>query len=209
MNAPAYQLNSNDAREGSGGGGGRIDTTGPYIGTITKAKHIIAGTGAIGIEFEFESQAGQSARFTLYTLNKDGQPIYGGKQLQALMAVLKLRSLTAKQATIEEYSFDTQQKEKVQAEIYPDLMGKTVGIVFQMEEYLNSNQDLKSRPNFFAPFDATTKQVAAEVLDQSKAEKLDKMLATLKDKKLPAQQAAPAAQSVPIGADAFDDDIPF
>jgi hypothetical protein len=210
MSAPNYQLNPADAREGSGGGRLRINSNGAFEGKFTKAKHITASTGAAGIEFEFETSA-ESARFTLYTANKDGQPIYGAKQLQALMAVLKLRAITAKMATIEEYDYDLKTNVAGPAEIYPDLMNKPVGIVFQMEEY-ESQQDgtVKLRPNFFAPFDPATKKVAAEILDQSPATKLEKIVAGLKTKTLQPQSHAPQHTNHP-GQTPVDlnDDIPF
>ncbi|MEX2964703.1 hypothetical protein [Microbulbifer sp. TYP-18] len=217
MNAYNYQLNANDAREGSGGGNHRIHESGAYIGVLTKAKHIVATTGAVGVECEFESKAGEQARFTLYTHNKSGEVIYGCKQLQALMAVLKLRDIRPQLATIEEYDFDTRQVAKVQAEIFPDLMNRPVGIVFQIEEYLNGSGEVKQRPNFYAPYNAETSQLAIELLDQEPAKKLEKILQNLQDKKLPAQTRppatsigsgnikAPGAHKIPD----FDDDIPF
>jgi hypothetical protein len=167
------------------------------------------------MECEFESKIGEQARFTLYTHNKSGEVIYGNKQLQAQMAVLKLRGIQPQQATIEEYDFDSRQVVKVQAEIYPELMGKPVGIVFQMEEYLNGSGDVKMSPNFFAPYNADTSQLAVEILDQSPAKKLEKILQTLQDKKLPPQTRPPASAAPGNGYQAasqqpaFDDDIPF
>lgn len=210
MAAPSYQLNANEAREGSGGGRGRIADSGAYEGILTKAKHITAQTGASGVEFEFESNSGEGARFTLYTLNKDGQPIYGSKQLQALMAVLKQRTIAAQATTIEEYDYDARAKKQVQAHIYPQLMNKPVGIVFQMEEYISTEDGLiKTRPNFFAPFDPVTKQLAVEILDAAKAEKLAKILPTLKTKTIQPARPAPQASYAPPTSDQFDDDIPF
>lgn len=217
MNAYNYQLSADDAREGSGGGSSRISGSGAYIGVLTKAKHIVATTGAVGVECEFESKVGEQARFTLYTHNKSGELIYGCKQLQALMAVLKLRGIQPQQATIEEYDFDSRQVVKVQAEIYPDLMNKPVGVVFQMEEYMNGSGDVKMRPNFFAPYNAETSQLAVELLDQEPAKKLEKILQNLQDKKLPPQTRPPAVRgnggNYPASnanqMPAFDDDIPF
>ena len=51
MTAQSYQLNPADAREGSGRTNSRITETGAYDGAFTKAKHITATTGAVGIEF--------------------------------------------------------------------------------------------------------------------------------------------------------------
>jgi hypothetical protein len=209
MNAPAYQLNASEAREGSGSAISRVAKTGAYTGIFTKAKHVLAQTGAAGIEFEFESANKEQARFTLYTHNKDGQAIFGAKQLQALMAVLKLRNIAAKPAQIEEYNYDSGQKEKIDAEVYPELTGKPVGVVFQMEEYLSGQGELKMRPNFFAPFDANSKQMAVEILDQKSAGGLDKILAVLKDKPLRNRPAQAAPQGQSYVAPAELDDIPF
>lgn len=210
MNAPAYKLNANEAREGSGRLSSWISATGGYAGMFTKAKSITASTGATGIEFDFLSKNAEQATFTLYTHNKEGEAIYGMKQLQALMAVLALQGINPRVGLYEEWDHDEKAKVKKNGEIYPDLMNKPVGVVFQMEEY-ESTQDgtIKKRPNFFAPFHAQTKQMAAEILDQKPAAFLDKVLMSLKDKLIKKTTPPPASNYAPAAADTSTDDIPW
>lgn len=212
MNAPAYKLNTSEAREGSGRLSSFIATTGGYPGIFTKAKSITASTGATGIEFDFLSKNTEQATFTLYTHNKDGEAIYGMKQLQALMAVMGLQGITPRAGLYEEWDHEEKAKVKKNGEIYPDLMNKPIGVVFQMEEY-ESQQDgsLKKRPNFFAPYHAQTKQMAAEILDQKPAAFLDKVLMSLKDKLLKKTSAPPASNYTPAATDASGnlEDIPW
>jgi len=217
MNAPtvpAYKLNPELAREGDNQGSQRITENGGYPGVFTKAKHLVAGTGAVGIEFGFEAVDGSTAYFQLYTKNKDGDAIFGEKQLMALMTCLKIKSMAPQQAMIEEYDFNSKQVQKVKATVYPELMNKPIGIVFQKEHYIKNNGDNGERMLFFAAFDTQTKQTANEILDQKPAERLEKLLANLKDKNSPpvtgrTTPANTAATQNQVINNDFDDEIPF
>lgn len=217
MTAPSYQLDTNSAREGANVGGQRITETGAYTGVFTKAKHFTNDKGTTGIDFAFESTSGQNAYFQIYTKNNKGESIFGEKQLQAIMACMKLRGINPSQATIEEFNFDSRQVEKVQATVFKELMNTPVGVVLQKEYYTKNSGEAGERMNFFTAFDPKTKQMADEVLDQLQAEKLDKVMATLQDKystnnpqtSAPAQNASQNFQQPPAsGADDFDD-LPF
>ena len=208
--APSFQLNPEHAREGSGGGAGRIDTSGAYKGVITKAKFVVATTGSTGIEIDFESSAGATARYiTLYTHNNKGEFIYGYKRLMALMTCLKLKTITPAAAVIPEYNFDTHKEEQVQATIYPELMNAPIGMVLQKEFYVKKDGTPGEKMNLYAPFSAETEQVAKEILDQESAQQLEKIIATLKDKPAPAQQAPAYQQPPAVGYDPLNQDIPF
>ncbi len=86
VEAHTYTLDTDMAREGSGGGFDFINETGAYEGKIIEAKAIVAKTGTQGITLKFESNEGKLANYlTLYTINANGDTIYGQKQLNALM----------------------------------------------------------------------------------------------------------------------------
>ena len=211
MTAIAYQLNPNAARE-TDNGSQRITESGAYVGVMTAAKHIEANSGTIGIEFSFHSNEGAEAHYlTLYTRNREGSPIFGEKQLYALMTCLKLREIKPVAGKVEQYDFDARAVVKKQATLYQELMSAPIGVVLQSEEYQKNNGEIAKRMVLVRFFDAKTRQTASEILDKAPPVLLDKFLATLKDKTLSASVAhptsvAPAQTHVDVD---FDDDIPF
>lgn len=205
-----YTLDATKAREGSGRTSSRITETGAYVGVITVAKAVTAGTGAKGIELAFKSNDGLDANYlTLYTHNKDGNPIFGEKQLYALMTCLKVKTITASERVITEYDFDMKKDVQKPATVYLELMNKPIGLVLQAEEYENSGHEVKEKMVYFTAFEASTRKLAAEILDQKPAEALDKILKNLKPKKLKRTNGAQSETAAPAGADFKDDDIPF
>lgn len=205
-----YSLDPNKAREGSGRTSSRITETGAYVGVITVAKAVTAGTGAKGIELAFKSNDGLDANYlTLYTHNKDGNPIFGEKQLYALMTCLKVKTITAVERVITEYDFDMKKDVQKPATVYLELMNKPIGLVLQAEEYENSNHEVKEKMSYFTAFEASTKKLAVEILDQKSAEALDKILKNLKPKKLKRANGAQSETTAPAEASFKDDDIPW
>ena len=203
-----YTLNTAYAKEADSGSA-MIRESGAYIGIFTVAKAITANSGAKGIEFTFKSNEGQEANYlTLYTHNKDGDEIFGLKQLNSLMTCLKLREIDSANQRINAYDAATRGMMETNATVFPALMGKPVGVVLQAEEYFKRDGSVGNRMAMVRFFDAKTTQTASEILADSEPKNLDMLLATLKDKKLPPlqRQAAPMA----AGTDNFADaDIPF
>lgn len=215
-----YDLDPNKAREGSGRGSMMINESGAYVGTITVAKEAQARTGTTGIELTFETNDGLKAPYlTLWTRNANGEPIFGEKQLHALMTCLKVESINSVERVIKQYDPDLRREVDEPANVYPELMNKPVGLILQREEYYNRNSELKARMSFFAPFEASTRKTASEILDQSDAKQVDKILSSLYDKPAQAQSSnqtaaeraasQEAGQAKGLPADNFDDDIPF
>lgn len=204
-----YTLDTEAARQANSGG--RIAESGKYVGMFTKAKKVSSTQGTQGIELTFESNSGQTADYlTMWTINKEGKQIYGFKQLMALMTCLKLRNIDSTPGTVEEYDRDSNQVVKKQAEIYPDLMNKPVGILLQMEEYEKKDHSIGERAVFAGFFDASTELVAAEILDKvATGSALEKMVAQLNPvKKL---RSSTGASQAPASSNlaGIDDDIPF
>jgi hypothetical protein len=207
-----YALNTQAAKEADQKGGS-INETGKYAGTFTRAENVKSKGGTLGVEFSFRSDDGKSADYlTLWTKNAEGKELYGFKTLMAIMTCLKVKNIAPVMRSIEKYSHDAQAKQTVQAEVFPDLMNKPIGLLIQMEEYENKDKTAtKWKPSIYAPFQKDGSFTASEILNKAvKAETMEKMLAALHDRPLrgKAAQAAPVTPA-PSSFDDFDDDIPF
>lgn len=215
MSAPSYKLNPQSARE-TDNGFQRIEKSGAYEGEFIYARHITANSGAIGIEFHFKSTTGEEANYlTLYTRNANGETIFGEKQLSALMTCLKVREIAPANGDYEVYDLDAKANVKKQGVLYSALAHKPIGIVLQREEYYGQNGDIKSRMNISRFFEAGSRKMAVEILDNLPATRLDLFLPSLKDKTLSPKSSSrnqypSGTNAVPAGYDDFaDDDIPF
>lgn len=188
----------------------RIDASGKYIGIIQLAHAVTSKKGTDGVEISFKSDDGQSADFLqLWTHNASGESLPSFKTLNAVMTCAQARTLTPTKTTAEKWMDG--QKAPVQVDAFPELTGKRMGFLLQREEYLNGNGEPRSRMQIVAPFCPETSRTASEILAKAqKAETLEKMLATLKDKPLPTSQArAPSAASSAPQSAGFEDDIPW
>ena len=210
-----YNLNSNQAKAADTTSN-RISETGKYKGVFTRAEHIVSTrTGTQGIDFDFESDAGQKARFSIYTLKSDGKQIYGFKQLMAIMTCLQVKQLpdpVEVEGTV--WNNETRKEEKRSLPQFPGLLNKPIGVLLTMEEYQKSNStDTAWRPALSFVFDAKTELVASEILDRkTQPQQLEKMIVSLRDKPLKKQSGHASATHQPAGsvADMDDDDsIPF
>lgn len=131
-----YKLDTQAAKQADSVGG-RITEKGKYVGTFTRAQHVVSEkTGTAGIDFDFVTDDGQRARFAIYTQKSDGTQIYGFKQLMAIMTCLQLRELSNpvnQRARV--YDFDARQEVEVTVPQFPELLGKRIGLLLRMEEY--------------------------------------------------------------------------
>jgi len=187
--------------------GFQIKERGKYIGRFTRAEHIVSErTGTKGIDFDFVSDSGQRARFSVYTVKSDGTTIYGFKQLMAMMTVLKLRQiLDPVMSMARVYDFDQGKEVEKNVPQFAELVNKPIGILITMEEYKPG----KFRPNLAGVFQAETDLVASEILERKTAPaQLAKMVAALRDKPLKGG-TAPDYSSPDAGHPADDSDIPF
>lgn len=208
-----YALDPQAAKEAESVGN-RIAEKGKYKGRFTRAQHIVSkDKGTTGIEFDFTSDAGQKARFAVYTMRADGSKIYGFKQLSAIMACLALRGLAnPKDTPAKVYDFDLSREVDVTVPQFPELLGKPVGLLFTMEEYKPG----KWRPNLAGAFQATTELTASEILDRrTQPEQLAKMVQALRDKPMAAGGARAGGSMDDANRDAAYaggpemEDIPF
>lgn len=200
-----------------------IDEAGKYIGTFTRAEYMEKQeTGSTGIGFTFKSREGAEGQFYVNLSYQHGKRNDGGYQLvNALMACLSLRAVGSPQPIeVEKWDKDAGQRVKATVQGFPEMMGKDVGLLIQMEIEKNSEKGLP-RPTIFAPFSAESEKTASEILDPKKPApaKLEKMVQQVMNKPLldrrPAGSRTAAADdyaayagSAPHDDDPFAD-IPF
>lgn len=205
-----YALDTTQAKQAEYTGS-RIDTTGKYVGKFTRAEDIKAKSGAVGIEFDFESSDGRKARMSIYTKNRDGDPIFGQKMLMAIMTCLKVRDIQATVAKVKKYNLDAKKEEVVDAPIFGALQNKPIGLLLQAEEYEKQMGGTGWKMNIVGCFDPSNELTASEILDKkTKPEQLAKMVAVLRDKPLRASAPQSSTQAPARGGfDDMADDIPF
>lgn len=205
-----YTLNAEAAKQADNKFS-RIDASGKYLGVFTRAEKVTSKSGAKGVDLSFKSDDGEQADYlSLWTHNKEGKELSGFKTLMALMTCLKIKTLESTRGEVEKYNGVSQQREKVSVDLFQTMMNVPIGLLIQIEEQ-EYNGNIQRRTNIYAPFTAEG-FTATEVFDKaSRPEKLEKMLAGLKDKVLtnkPVQQSQQSSSGAPVTA--FDDsDIPF
>lgn len=192
--------------------GGKIETSGAYTGRLTLAKERTAKTGTKGIEFTFESDDGQVARYlTLWVERAHGEKIdYAYGLLSALMTCLSVQSIESTTTTMDEWQADTSQWLPAQVEVFESLMNKPIGVLLQREERVweGKTQVNMKIVEFFDPRDRRT---PAEIIAGAReAQSLDRLTAGLRETVV--RTYTPPAGASPSGAgfsDIADDDIPF
>jgi len=184
--------------EGADDAASRLTENGAYVGTFTQVVGVVSGEkGTHGLEFEFTTRAGDRTRFNLWTKKEDGTKLFGMSMLQAMMLLTGVRRLDPVSASVKRFG------EEEEAETYPALCGKTIGLVLQKELYTKGDGHEGQRINLVGSFHPETKMTSTEIRDRaSKPEKLDKMLKGLKTKD--ARRASRAEPATPPIAGAGD-----
>lgn len=204
-----YSLNT-EAAKAADTMNNRLDETGKYIGVFTRAEAVTSKKGAVGIDLSFKSDDGRTADFlSVWTHGKDGNEIYGYKQLMAIMTCLRVKQLTKTPGTVKKYDKASGGIAEFQADIYPELTGKQIGLLLQREAYVKNDGSEGHKLNIAGAFEAGSELTASEILGKKTTpELLAKMTSALKDKPLSSRPAA--ATSTGSADDGFDgDDIPF
>lgn len=209
-----YALDANEARKADQTGN-RLTEIGKYVGTFTQAEDVTASTGTKGIGLRFEVN-GQSANLSLYTKKQDGTTIMGFQALMAIMTCMKLRDIKPKTGVVKHWDNDARAEVEKQAQVFPDLCGKPIGLLLETEDYpKNDGSGNGTRMVIAGIFQADTELTASEILDRkTQPEQLAKMVARLHHR--PAKAAKQGAQTGALkpspassGFDDMDDDIPF
>lgn len=183
----------------------RIDESGAYVGKFKRAESIVsANTGTKGIKFEFEAPGGGNTQFSIYTEKEDGTRIFGFNIVQAMMTILGLRSLRAVEGKVMVFDADEGKSIEEDGEVYPDLIGKDIGVVLQKELYTKQDGKDGTRMGLSLVFHPTSKLTASEMKDRkAKGEKLERVLRSLKTKDSRTKKAAEPGQPA-VGAPAGD-----
>lgn len=223
-----YQFNASTAAEADNISA-YLDETGKYKGKFTRAEKLVsANKGTHGIGFTFEDESKRTARFDLWTVDSQGKQLMGFKSLQAILAVLRFpagRDLKIAPAQVDRYDFDTRQTNKVQADTFPDLVNRPIGLVMRNTEYEKMRDHLKTgetgwRLELVVPFQADTELTASEIVgNKTQPQKLASILATLTDRPLKAKPSGHAPRNDhggppaghPANGGGFDsfDDAPY
>jgi hypothetical protein len=194
--------------------GNRINEIGKYVGIITQAEDITAGTGTKGVALRFDSN-GQSANLSLYTKKADGETIMGFQTLMAIMTCLGLRNIEPKPGVVKVWDRDSNSEVQKQAQTFPDLCNKPIGFLLETEDYAKTDGTTGTKMVIAGVFQAKTELTATEILERKTVPTmLEKMVARLHHRPLKAPRrqqstASPAAGHGGSGFDDMDDDIPF
>jgi len=209
-----YALDTTEARKADQTSN-RITELGKYVGTFTQAEDVTASTGTKGIGLRFEAN-GQNANLSLYTKKSDGTTIMGFQALMAIMTCMKLRDIKPKAGIVKHWDNDARAEVEKQAQVFPDLCGKPIGLLLETEDYpKNDGSGNGTRMVIAGIFQADTELTASEILDRKTApEQLAKMVARMHHR--PAKAAKQGGSSGAMapsprapGFDDFDSDIPF
>lgn len=211
-----YSLNAQSAREADSSGA-YLDKSGKYIGRFTRAEKLVSKKGNHGIGFTFQSESKQTTKFNLWLINVDQVELPAIKTLNAILVCLRLKDIQPAKGKVERYDYDSKTNSVVDAEVFPDLMNKSIGLVLRNTEYLKMQDGVYTghsgwKLELVVPFDAESELTASEILDRkTKPEKLEGIVSRLEDKPLKTQ--LPTASKVltthPPKSAPFDDDIPF
>lgn len=181
----------------------RIDTSGMFVGVFKRVWALQSHEkGTHGMHFEFDAN-GSTANFDLWTMNKEKtEKFFGYNMVQAMQLLLGIKGLKAKKGKIEAYNSETNKREETEGDTFPDLCGKTIGVVLQRENYNKADGKETFRINLLMAFHPESKLTASEIREKKPAAKLERVLRGLKNKDSRTKTAAEPAQpnqSLPSG----------
>ena len=125
-----------------------IDEAGKYLGSFTRAEYMEKqDTGSTGIGFTYKTRDGAEAQFYLNLSYQHGTRNDGGHAtLNAIMACMQVRTVAApRPMEIEKWDNDARQRVKVSVPSFPELVGKPIGLLLQMEIEKNSITGMERR----------------------------------------------------------------
>lgn len=198
----SLKLNSQLARAADEIAAG-IRESGKYVGVITRAEKLEAGTGTVGLGLSFKADSGQTAEYLdLYHTKGNGETLSGLKTVNAILCCTKVSEATEGPIQCEKWQDGGRQRVTVTG--YPALMGKRVG--FLLQQVLETDKSGKDREKvqIFAVFNADTELTASEMYDKkTKPERLANMLDALLAR--PVRDNRKGGKAKPAGRSAADD----
>lgn len=210
----SLKLNSQLARAADEIAAG-IRESGKYVGVITRAEKLTAGTGTVGLGLSFRADSGQTADYLdLYHTKGDGETLSGLKTVNAILCCTKVSEATEGPIQCEKWQDGGRQRVTVTG--YPALMGKRVGFLLQQVLETDNKGKDREKVQIFAVFNADTELTASEMYEKkTKPERLANMLDALLAR--PVRDNRKSGKAKPVGRSAADDysgmppddDVPF
>lgn len=161
----------------------RIDTSGAYVGVLTRAEATESQGGTQGLVLELDAGSAGKCEFTLWTRKEDGSSAFGMAFVQSIMMMMGLRGLRSVAGRVSRWDNDTNQRVEVDGEVFPDLLGKRIGLVLQKELTSKKSGGDSYRMNLYGVFHHESRLTASEMKERkTMPAKLDKLLKSLKDK---------------------------
>jgi hypothetical protein len=212
----SFTANKTDAQNESFSSG--AIKTGFHAGVITKAyERLSKSSSAKALHLDFMSFTGGFGSIDLWHMSglgvqtdKNGKPLPAIAQINQLMALLGIESLTPNpNGKVEVYDWDSKSTVERRMTTYPQLVNKTIGTVWQTEEYKKQEEkdgkwvdastlEIKERAVWLKFCDSQTRQSAGEFINGSEAKLIDQFLIGLDDVKrvkLSPAQVAKAADT--------------
>ena len=174
-----FQYNQEQALQA--GESGFINQTGAYVGKITSAKWVKAKSSyAAALELSFEDINGLKANYiSLWHTKSDGQPNpFAQQHIQAIMGLTGVQQLTAIRGSGEEIHC-------------PELLNKPIGFILQKILFTKQDGSDGFKFEIVVSSHAQTGQTMKEKIEGKAAERVRKLMETLKDKDERNHQAAP------------------
>jgi hypothetical protein len=203
-----FTLNADRAKE-SCRAPSAITESGAYIGQFHDAYYYTTRSGAGFMVFNFFANDGRSARLNMCITKRDGSDSFARGIVDAVMTVLRKRSISSTLGVIKYSTGNSQDVER-----FHDLEGKKIGVILQR---VNDPSDEKYpfHMELLTPFDADTRMNAREILEKApEAKAVDARLKTLSDRTLKKKSAAesfesPKRDEAPAHDTFVNEDIPF
>jgi len=213
LNAPTYQYNDQHVERLDAG---QIDQSGGYVASINWARAVQSKKGGWGVEIQATTDDGRSLRnpVTLWTLKADGGRIFGHDILDSLLICAGMKAGAAmKPGKVSAKTWDQVERKLVdeEADGYPALTGKRVGLIVQREAYTKQDGATGYRLNLVGAYHPDDQRSAGEIIGGKPAEATARKLAALRDKDSTGAGHTPAStgQAPAKADDNYFDDIPF
>lgn len=173
MNFPTIQLNETAALKANTGGGQFFDGNSEQSVKIGRAEFVVSNnTGTTGIAFDVFNKDGQKGYFTLWFMKQDGSYIDGFyNQLQSIMAVTGVTTLTPTQGNFDKYDFDAGRVVTTPMTVAQELMGKYFVGLF-IDEFEVYKGEKRKKTQLFAAFNQK-RQTLQEQKDQSAPQQIE------------------------------------
>ena len=186
-----------DQEERVSSGGSGITESGCYIAVVKMAKLVDAGSGAVGIAIELETEDGKKVRTTEWIQsgdakgnkttyqNKDGNTMNLPGFTQAKNINFLLSGVfglpTDQEKQIKEYDWENKQEITVTRPVIVDWINKPIGICVKMtmEDKYNAETEFTTKPIIEHYYDPLTNQFGSEKIGSKEAENKDKFLESI------------------------------